>query len=204
MIERLLFGGVSAVLLFSGLMAVGARNLVHAVFWLAITLATTALLYILLQAPFLATIQLILYTGGVLTLMLFGVMLTRRATELQGVFISNEANGHRRALPVVAVAAGLVVAAVTKTPALKDAKPALPVETAEIGKRILGEHLLAFEVLSVLLLAALIGAIVVARRKDAALEESEDPRERVKALPGTRLPGAEGSAPAGRNRGLET
>lgn len=65
MIERLIFGAVSTVLVFTALMAVTTRNLVHAVLWLGMTLATTAMLYILLQAPFLATLQLITYTSSV-------------------------------------------------------------------------------------------------------------------------------------------
>jgi NADH-quinone oxidoreductase subunit J len=187
MMERLFFGAVATVLLFSALMAVGTRNLVRAVLWLGLTLATTSMFYILLEAPFLATIQLILYTGGVLSLMLFGVMLTRRSAEMNGVEVHNESNGQRRALPVVAVAVGLVVAAVGRTD-LSGAQPvAVQPETREIGQRILGAHLLAFEVLSVLLLAAMIGAIVIARRKDAALEGKDDPRDRAAALPGSRL-----------------
>jgi NADH-quinone oxidoreductase subunit J len=189
MIERLLFGAVSTVLVFTALMAVTTRNLVHAVLWLGMTLATTAMLYILLQAPFLATLQLILYTGGVLSLMLFGVMLTRRSSEQDGVMVGNESNGRRRALPIVAIMLGLLVTAVGRTP-LANAPVSPSPTTAEIGKRILSTHLLAFELLSVLLLAAMVGAIVLARRKDASLEGTNDPRERAAALPGSRPAGA--------------
>lgn len=197
MIERLLFGAVSTVLVFSGLMAVGTRNLVHSVLWLGLTLATTSMFYIMLQAPFLATLQLILYTGGVLSLMLFGVMLTRRAAELEGVSLSNESNGQKRALPIVAVMVGILVAAVGRTPLtdLPAAKPLPAPEVAEIGRQILSRHLLAFELLSVLLLAAMVGAIVLARRKDASLEATDDPRDRAAALPGSRPSTAVGAGP---------
>ncbi len=187
MMERLFFGAVATVLIFSALMAVGTRNLVRAVLWLGLTLATTSMFYIMLHAPFLATLQLILYTGGVLSLMLFGVMLTRRSAELNGVEVHNESNGQRRALPIVAVAVGLIVTAVGRTDLSTAAPAAVSPETREIGQRILGTHLLAFEVLSVLLLAAMVGAIVIARRKDASLEGKDDPRDRAAALPGSRL-----------------
>jgi len=187
MMERLFFGAVATVLIFSALMAVGTRNLVRAVLWLGLTLATTSMFYIMLNAPFLATLQLILYTGGVLSLMLFGVMLTRRSNEQEGVEVHNESNGQRRALPIVAVTAGLIVMAVGRTDLSVAAPAAVKPEIREIGQRILGAHLLAFEVLSVLLLAAMVGAIVIARRKDASLEGKDDPRDRAAALPGSRL-----------------
>jgi len=187
MMERLFFGAVATVLIFSALMAVGTRNLVRAVLWLGLTLATTSMFYIMLNAPFLATLQLILYTGGVLSLMLFGVMLTRRSNEQEGVEVHNESNGQRRALPIVAVTAGLIVMAVGRTDLSVAAPAAAKPEIREIGQRILGAHLLAFEVLSVLLLAAMVGAIVIARRKDASLEGKDDPRDRAAALPGSRL-----------------
>ena len=74
--EPIAFGIVAACLLLAALFVVTSKNLVHAVLWLAVTLASTAALFVLLQAPFLAGIQILLYTGGVITLMLFGVMLT--------------------------------------------------------------------------------------------------------------------------------
>ena len=199
MIERLLFGAVSTVLVFSALMAVGTRNLVHAVLWLGLSLATTSMFYIMLQAPFLATLQLILYTGGVLSLMLFGVMLTRRGAELEGVSLSNESSGRMRALPIVAVMAGLLVIAVGRTPLTeRTGGQSLPSpEVAEIGRQILSRHLLAFELLSVLLLAAMVGAIVLARRKDAAAEATDDPRDRAAALPGSRPSSVGTNTPTG-------
>ena len=162
MIERLLFGAVSTVLVFTALMAVTTRNLVHAVLWLGMTLATTAMLYILLQAPFLATLQLILYTGGVLSLMLFGVMLTDQAHDVGAANLSG------KRLPAVLLGLmlfGLLAAAIqhTSLPPIVEAPPA---STVELGKVLLLDHVVAFEALSVLLLATMIGAIVLARRND--------------------------------------
>src|SRR5262249_53980005 len=114
MVEQIGFGIIAAVLLFSALRVVSARNLVHAVLWLALTLSTTAVLFVWLGAAFLAAIQILLYTGGVITLMLFGVMLTRR---LEGVRIENETAPRRRGPALLAATAlfGLLAAAVRAT-----------------------------------------------------------------------------------------
>src|SRR5262244_4580399 len=74
-------------------------NLVRAVFWLALTLLGTAVLYALLQAPFLAGVQVLTYVGGVVTLMIFGVMVTRRH---EGTSFTIDGSGRLRA----ALAAG--------------------------------------------------------------------------------------------------
>ncbi|MBK8996326.1 MAG: NADH-quinone oxidoreductase subunit J [Myxococcales bacterium] len=170
--DPIAFGIVAACLLLAALFVVTSKNLVHAVLWLAVTLATTAVLFVLLQAPFLAGIQILLYTGGVITLMLFGVMLTRRHER---VFIENETSSGRRVPGILAAAVlfGVIASATYRTPGLP-AGPGRNVGADEIGKAFLTEHLLAFEVLSILLLIAMIGAIVLARKADFGKE-----RERV-------------------------
>lgn len=164
------FGIIAACLLLSALLVVSSRNLVHGVLWLGVMLATTAVLFVFIGAPFLAGIQVLLYTGGVITLMLFGIMLTRRHERLM---IENETTPGRR-LPALVMAAGFfgaVTAATYRTPNLPDTLAA-PTPTEEIGRSFLTEHLLAFEVLSILLLAAMIGAIVLARRLDYGRERT--------------------------------
>jgi len=170
------FGIVAACLLLSAMFVVSGKNLVHSVLWLAVTLATTAVLFVMLAAPFLAGIQILLYTGGVITLMLFGVMLTRRH---EGVMIENESSPSRR-LPAAFTSAllfGVVAGAIRKTENFPEGPPR-QVSTQEIGNSFLTEHLLAFEVLSILLLAAMIGAIVVARKMDHG-QERRPVRSRV-------------------------
>jgi NADH-quinone oxidoreductase subunit J len=170
-LERIGFGVVAAVLLWSALRVVTSKNLVHAVLWLAVMLMTTAAAYLMLHAPFLAAIQLMLYTGGVLTLMLFGIMLTRRT---EGIEVPIESTGRARAAIVAAGVFGLMATAITQTPNLATAIEAPKVGARELGKLFLTEHLLAFEVLSLLLLAAMVGAIVIARVRDP--RENEQPR----------------------------
>lgn len=169
MLGQVAFGVVALVMLGAASRVVTARNLVHTVLWLGLTLATTAVLYILLNASFLAAIQIILYTGGVLTLMLFGVMLTHRDEGF--VAVQNPsgrfAAGALLALGVFAMLGG----AILRTPGLPSTQAA-PVSPAALGEAFLTQHVLAFEVLSVLLLVAALGAIVMARRRDAG-EEGE-------------------------------
>jgi NADH-quinone oxidoreductase subunit J len=158
------FGIIAVCLLVSALFVVRSKNLVHSVLWLSVVLGTTAVLYVFLGAPFLAGIQVLLYTGGVVTLMLFGVMLTRRHERLM---IENETSRHRR-VPAALIASGFFAAvalSVRRQAGLPDARTE-PTSSDEIGRSFLTDHLLAFEVLSVLLLAAMIGAIVLARRRD--------------------------------------
>lgn len=165
MIEQIGFGVMAVILLFSAIRVVTSDNLVRSVLWLALTLGATAILFVMLSAPFLAGIQILLYTGGVITLMLFGVMLTNRET---GVIIANESSSSARGGLVAAATFGVIASALFSS---SDALPvraegADPVSTAALGRSFLTEHVLAFEVLSLLLLAAMIGAIVLARRSD--------------------------------------
>lgn len=169
MLGQVAFGVVALSMLACGFRVVTAKNLVHTVLWLGLMLALTAVVYLMLAAPFLAAIQIILYTGGVLTLMLFGVMLTHRDEGF--VAVQNPsgrlAAGGLLALGVFAMLGG----AILRTPGLPtEPKPEVPIEA--LGAAFLTEYVLAFEVLSVLLLVAALGAIVMARRKDAG-EESE-------------------------------
>lgn len=159
---------VAAVLLVAASRAVTAVDLVHAVLWLGVTLASTAVVFILLGAHFLAAMQIILYTGGVLTLMLFGVMLTRREPGARTVI----SRSHRRGAGVLLAisVAALLGGAITRT-----RLPAVPpagaqVDTRALGVAVLTEYALAFEVLSVLLLGVTLGAIVLGRRRDAGDE----------------------------------
>jgi NADH-quinone oxidoreductase subunit J len=135
---------------------------VHAVFWLAATMVLAAVVFVALDAPFLAGIQLVLYTGGVITLMLFGVMLTHRDPESH---IPNPIASTGRA----AVTAGgmlVVLLSAIWTTDLSGFTARPTVTATEVGRRLMLDHLIAFEALSVLLLAAMVGAIVLARKVD--------------------------------------
>ena len=164
MLELVGLAVVTAALVAFAIYVAMGTNLVHSVLMLAALLFTTAVLFVMLNAPFLAGIQVMLYAGGVVTLMLFAIMLTRRAG---GVAISNETLGGRR-LPAALLCAGLfsllcwAIHGTTDFPNGGDTALA----TRQLGTSLFTEQALSFEVLGVLLLAATIGAIVLARKRD--------------------------------------
>ncbi len=162
MIEWLLFSVIAAAALIGGVMVIRTRDLVHAVLWLAVALVSTAGLYITLDAGFLAAIQILLYTGGIITLMLFAVLLARRTGG--AIPAGESAGGLRAGLASLGLFAAVIL---TLVGGGAFNGPLLTLTTQELGATLLGPLVLPFEVVSVLLLAAMIGAIVLARRKDA-------------------------------------
>lgn len=172
MIDTIGFGIVAAVTVVSALYVVRCTDLVHAVLWLAVTLLGTAVLYAMLDAPFLAGVQVLTYVGGVVTLMVFGVMLTQRHDG--SVAAAGNVKSLRGAAAAVALFALLFVA-IGKSDPQTMTESAAPT-TAELAKSLLDEHLVAFEALSLLLLAAIVGAVVLARRKDDERGETGLPR----------------------------
>ncbi len=160
-----LFLAVAAVLLVASFSVVTGKDLVRSVLWLAVALAGTAVLFVLLQAEFIAAVQILLYTGGIITLMLFGIMLTARITGVRIVVGSaGRIRGALVAIGVFAVTAWAVLASPAAYVAREGPDPEST--TRLIGASFLTEYLLAMEVLSLLLLAVMIGAIVLARRRD--------------------------------------
>jgi NADH-quinone oxidoreductase subunit J len=164
MADQILFWVTAAVLVVGALGVVGSKNLVHSVFWLALTLASTAVLFVLLQATFLAGIQIMLYTGGVMTLMLFGIMMTQRDA---GAFVPNPIARTNASAAVSFTLFALLLSGIWGSPGIASKAPVPGPSAQEIGQLFLGPQLLSFEVLSVLLLAAMVGAILLARRTDA-------------------------------------
>ena len=150
----------------SALLVVTVRNIVHAAFSLMVTLFGVAGLYVFLQADFLAATQVIVYVGGILVLILFGVMMTSGRLEMR-IHIER---GQLLLGGIVALALFmLLLTVIANTPVWKnriDDGTALPPTTEKIGELILdGPFLLPFEVVSVLLLVALIGAALISRKE---------------------------------------
>ena len=155
---------ILGLILFVGsVQVVRCKDLVHGVLWLAMTLMTTAATFAYLDAGFVAGIQVLLYTGGIVILMLFAVMLTKR---LDGASIRIDSDGWLRASIVGFLFFAGLTAVILNSP--MPAKGQIGEESLEkVGTLFLTRHLAAFEFLSILLLAAMIGAIVIARKKDA-------------------------------------
>jgi NADH-quinone oxidoreductase subunit J len=161
----ILFYSFAALTVLSALVVVFARNMLYSAFALLFTFLGVAGLYLSLGADFLAGVQLLIYVGGILVLLLFGVMLTHKLYNLE---LKSEV---RRFFPSILIAvflfALLVRTAASTDWALGPGRRPLPT-TVEIGHQFLGRFLLPFEAASVLLLVALMGAaLIVRRRRDA-------------------------------------
>jgi NADH-quinone oxidoreductase subunit J len=157
--EGLGLGGIAFVILGASLCVVLSRNLFHSVLWLALALVGTAGLFLLLHAEFLAAVQVLLYAGGVVTIVVFAIMLTER-------LVGSSIRQTNRGIVAGAVAAAAVFVGLAGT-ILRAARPVAPpapaITTATLGRAVLTEWVLAFEVLGLLLLAALLGALYLAR-----------------------------------------
>ena len=165
-LTNFIFYGFALMTVGSALLVVTVRNIVHAAFSLMVTLFGVAGLYVFLQADFLAATQVIVYVGGILVLILFGVMMTSGRLEMR-IHIER---GQLLLGGLVALALlMLLLTVIANTPVWKnrtDDGTALAPTTEKIGELILqGPFLLPFEVVSVLLLVALIGAALISRKE---------------------------------------
>ena len=162
--EAFVFWVFAIVTVGSAAVVVLSRTLIYSAFALLFTFFGVAGLYVLLGADFLAATQLLIYVGGILVLLLFGVMLTHKIYDLD---LRTETT---QLAPGLIVAVGLFVilsATAVRTEWMSTPRPPAPT-TAEIGRLFLGQYLLPFEAASVLLLVALVGAaMIVRRRRDA-------------------------------------
>ena len=153
---------VALITVGSALMVAFSRNIIYSAFSLLGTFAGVAGLYVFLGADFVAAVQLLIYVGGILILILFAVMLTHRITDVE---ITNRAAGRIPALIVTGVFIYLLVQTVRETPWVKAKEIVYQPTTAIIGDLFLDSYLLPFELASLVLLAALIGAVVLSRKE---------------------------------------
>ena len=151
---------LSAVVVASAVLAVGSRQLVHAALWLVVTLGAVAGCFVLMTAELLAWVQVLVYVGAVVVLVVFALMLTRSPTGSR----SAEVTRNRPAAAVLGLvsAAGLGATVVAGFDGER-ITGALPGTAGSIGGALFRHWVLGFEVLSVVLLAALIAAIVISR-----------------------------------------
>ncbi|MEU9098140.1 NADH-quinone oxidoreductase subunit J [Streptomyces sp. NPDC048361] len=170
---------VGVATLGAAVMTVTTRQLVHAALWLVVALGGLAVEYLLLTAEFIAWVQVLIYVGSIVVLLLFGLMLTRAPI---GRSPDADSNNRWAALTVAVAAAGTLVWVVVdafRTSWIDLDGPAQG--STKVSGEILFRHwVLPFEALSVLLLAALVGAIVLSRKSaadDAPRETPAAPRE---------------------------
>lgn len=191
---QVIFFLLAAVILVSALKVVTTSNIVHAALWLISAFFGIGGLYLLLQAEFMAIVQVLVYIGAISVLMLFAIMLTRHVTG----------EGQQRYTQRwwAALAGSVVLFAVVMVPTVynhpwevrepapqeAEAAPALP-GTFELGQAFMEEYLLPFEIAAVILLVAMIGAIVIAyedrarRRRVLTLAEEVALRKRQQDKP---------------------
>ncbi|HNH37231.1 MAG TPA: NADH-quinone oxidoreductase subunit J, partial [Microthrixaceae bacterium] len=161
------FAVIAVVMVIAAVRVVTTRNVVHAALWLMIVLGGNGLLYLLLQAEFVAMTQFLVYLGAIVVLFLFGIMLTRAPLGR-----SDDLDNDQRWMGVAVSLILLVVIGYSLIKTYSDDKltfgavrnAGTNAQTQDLATSIFVDYLVPFEVVSVLLLAALIGAIVLARR----------------------------------------
>jgi NADH-quinone oxidoreductase subunit J len=183
--------GVEIAFLLVGLVTFGAaivtvttKQLVHAALWLVVALGGLAVEYLLLTAEFIAWVQVLIYVGSVVVLLLFGLMLTRAPIGRSPD--ADSANRWAALTVAVAAAAALVWVVVDAFRATWiDLDGAAGGSTAVAGESLFQNWVLPFEALSVLLLAALVGAIVLSRKTAA---DKAEPARTTPGAPSGKLP----------------
>ena len=159
---EVVFVVLSAVGSIGAFRLVTSKNVVHAALYLVLTLAMVGAAYLVLAAGFLAWVQVLIYVGAIVVLLLFSLMLTKAPIGREA--LDNQQRGWA-ALVGAGVLAGLVFLiqnAFGSAPRIQ----IQPATTSEVGASVFANFVLPFEVVSVLLLAALVGAVVIARRDE--------------------------------------
>ena len=167
--ENIAFGILAASAVLGALRVVTTKNVVHAALYLVVVLGSVGAIYVLLAAEFVAAAQLLVYIGAIVVLFLFGVMLTRAKLGHEGELD----NDQRIAGAIIGLFLLGILSYVLvdyfgddKLPKLQASREAIKNArgTGAVGNAIFSTYLVPFEVVSVLLLAALVGAIVLARK----------------------------------------
>jgi NADH-quinone oxidoreductase subunit J len=163
-IQAIIFYILAMMVIASCAVVVFARDIVHSVFALFFTLVSVAGFFALLGADFLAVTQVVVYVGGILVLLLFGILLTSRTPLILGL---TPQRTYLLATAAGAVVFAILMVIVGRTDWVEAAAKSEPQPTVEaLGQLLLGRYLFPFEFSSLTLLAALIGAAYLVRRDD--------------------------------------
>jgi len=168
MLPVLIFAFASLVTLGAAVAVVTHKNILHSAFFLILAFVGVAAIYVLLEAPFLAVVQVLVYIGAIAILIVFAIMLTRRLMSEE----MEQRNTQWLPSAIGALALFLVLGWIVYSagwPAHEGAVPAEPI--ALMGQELLTTYLVPFEIASVLLLAALVGAILIGREKETRSAE---------------------------------
>ncbi len=169
---EIIFYFVAAITVGFAALVAFSRNIVYSAFALVGALMGVAGIYILLAADFVAMVQVLLYVGGIVVLTIFAVMLTQGIGD---VAVSNRAAGPVAGLAVIGLAGAVMLYATIRTPWHLASNISVSATTYGVGDAFLGAYVLPFEVASLVLLAALIGAVVISRQDPISREDSMAP-----------------------------
>jgi NADH-quinone oxidoreductase subunit J len=163
MVPVIIFGLASLVTLGAAVMVVTNKNILHSAFYLVLAFVGVASIYVLLEAPFIAVVQVVVYIGAIAILIVFAIMLTRRLMSKE-MEQKNAQWGWAAlgSLLLFGVLGWIVFNA--NWPQSMGVAPEDPITL--IGQELLSTYVIPFEIASVLLLAALVGAILIARERD--------------------------------------
>lgn len=160
MIPLVLFYIVSALILIAAFMMVFSTNLVHSALFMAAAFIGIAFVYLLLEAEYLAVVQILVYVGAISVLFVFGVMLTRRDSMEK----SNMFNRYGIIAGLMAAALGLVLGRTLLLTSFNTVAVSSQISAVSaISTLLLGDYVIPFEAAGILLLIAMIGAIVIGK-----------------------------------------
>jgi NADH-quinone oxidoreductase subunit J len=159
--QNVVFGILAAVMILSAWKVVTTKNVVRAVLYLVVVLAGAGAQYLLLASEFIFVVQVIVYIGAIVVLFLFGTMLTRAPI---GRDLALDNDQRWLAALTALFLLGLLVAVLSDVYGDTHVRISSVQRTADVANSMFGPYLIPFEVVSVLLLAALVGAIAIARR----------------------------------------
>lgn len=165
-IKLIIFFAISAITVLSAAVAAFSRSIIYSAFALLGVFAGVLGLYVLLSADFVAIVQLVVYIGGILVLILFAVMLTTKIDTATGERkLLNRAMEPLSALVGVVILGGLIYRVIARSGLFPRFHETFQPTTSAIGEKLLSEYLLPFEIVSLLLVLVLVGAMVLSRRE---------------------------------------
>jgi NADH:ubiquinone oxidoreductase subunit 6 (subunit J) len=161
-VQLAIFYFLAAFTVWAAAVVVLGRNIVRSAVALIFSFCGMAALYVLLDAEFLAAVQVLIYVGGITILLLFAIMLTSRISAMSTRVINDQVL--LSAIAAVGLLIGLIYAG-TRGIGVLVGPPRLPETSSFLGRALLTTYALPFEAVSVLLLAAMVGAIILARKE---------------------------------------
>ena len=163
MVPMIIFGLSSLVTLGAALAVVTNKNILHSAFYLVLSFVGVASIYVLLEAPFIAVVQVLVYIGAITILIIFAIMLTRRLYSKD----LDQRNAQWIWSALGAAGFFLILGWIVYSVNWPVVQQAVPEDTITIlGKDLLSTYVIPFEIASVLLLAALVGAIIIGRERE--------------------------------------